>query len=58
MGRAAKNRLAKRFEADITWETLEKQVFGASKSDETLPQLARYLWQTPTAQPPLAVLRL
>ncbi len=56
MGQAAKNRLAKRFEAEINWKTLEKQVFGASKSNETLPQLARYLWQTPTALPPLAVL--
>lgn len=56
MGRKQQGRLQKRLTMAVDWQPL-LALFSRQPEAEVLPQLARFLWQVPVANPPAAVLK-
>ncbi|TNE57019.1 MAG: DUF1800 domain-containing protein [Bacteroidetes bacterium] len=55
MGRQ-RSKLARRLAVAVDWQPLERAFANTSEPD-MIPDLARYLWQLPEANPPLGVLQ-
>ncbi|MEQ1746452.1 MAG: DUF1800 domain-containing protein [Saprospiraceae bacterium] len=56
MGQNRGGRLQARLALDVDWKPL-LGIFGGTPDTEILPALARFLWQTPNANPPASVLK-
>ncbi len=56
MGQRAQGRLQKRLALETDWQPL-LDIFSLQPESELIPRIARYLWQTPFANPPMAVLQ-
>lgn len=56
MGQGRASRLHRRLRAELHWEALA-EAFAQVPSDELLPTLAHYLWQTPVAEERLAIVQ-
>lgn len=56
MGQMRQSRLQKRLMAEINWQPLADHFLSVPEKD-ILSRLARFLWQTPAANPPEKVLR-
>ena len=56
MGAMRQSRLQKRLAVEVDWQPL-LGVFSTQPEKELIPRIARFLWQTPFANPPLAVLK-
>lgn len=55
MGQGRGGRLQKRLALEINWKPL-LSIFGQQSEGDLLPALARFLWQTPTANLPMSIL--
>jgi hypothetical protein len=56
MGQKGGSKIGRRLNAAIDWQPLLEQVLGTMPEREVLGRVARFLWQTPAAQPPVSVL--
>ena len=56
MGKNRGGRLQARLALDVDWKPM-LAIFSKTPDNELLPVLARFLWQTPQAEPPQAVLQ-
>lgn len=56
MGQMRAGRLQNRLAAEADWQPL-LDIFSSQSERDIIPSIARFLWQTPQANPPLAVLK-
>lgn len=56
MGEMRQSRLQKRLAVEVDWQPL-LSIFADQPETDMIPRVARLLWQTPFARPPLSVLK-
>lgn len=57
MGKKGQPSMVRRMQGALNWQPLLQNVFAQTTEADMTKQVARWLWQTPTANPPAAVLQ-